>query len=102
MRQILEVLVSNAFVHGAGTVTIEAGERIGGVAIEVTDEGPGLDADTWARCSVAGGAATDRPGPHGMGLPLATTLAESLGGRLLLREPGPHPRFTLLLLAPEA
>lgn len=108
VRQVLEVLVSNAFVHGLGTVTVAASQRVGGVAVDVTDEGPGITVPPEQL--FAGTAATPEPSTqrghhrhaseagHGMGLPLAASLAVTAGGRLLLRNTGPHPRFTLLLL----
>lgn len=109
VRQILEVLVSNAFVHGAGTVTIAASQRVGGVAIDVTDEGPGITVppdQLFADHPAAPEAPTHRGSPrhgvapgHGMGLPLAASLAVTAGGRLLLRNTGPNPRFTLILLS---
>jgi signal transduction histidine kinase len=117
VRQILEVLVSNAFVHGAGTVTVAASQRVGGVAVDVTDEGPGITTppdQLFADPFTSSEPASDQPPDpsshrvhprhatatgHGMGLPLAASLAVTAGGRLLLRNTGPHPRFTLLLLS---
>lgn len=109
VRQILEVLVSNAFVHGAGTVTVSASGHVGGVAIEVTDEGAGVSVpsdtlftatpDIAAPDRTTSGLGLDGAHVHGMGLPLAASLAVTAGGRLLLRNTGPHPRFTLLLLS---
>ena len=108
VRQILEVLVSNAFVHGSGVVVVSAAKRIGGVAIDVSDEGPGLTGatvDAFYANSDTAAAGTMRAVPgtggHGIGLSLARTLAESAGGRLILRNAGPKPRFSLLLVAPD-
>ena len=42
VRQILDVLVSNALHHGSGTVTIDVHDTGAVVAIDVSDEGPGL------------------------------------------------------------
>ena len=108
VRQILEVLVSNAFVHGSGVVVVSTAKRIGGVAIDVSDEGPGL---TDAAASVFHNnvdvafpgtmRAVSDAGVHGIGLSLARNLADSAGGRLILRNAGPNPRFSLLLVAPD-
>jgi signal transduction histidine kinase len=109
VRQVLEVLVSNALVHGRGEVTVRVGETPGGIAVDVVDEGDGITGDLEA---VFGGRGDVTPstspgGPsggshHGIGLPLARSLAEAEGGRLLLRNAGPRPRFSLLLPAPDA
>ncbi|WP_131742251.1 HAMP domain-containing sensor histidine kinase [Actinomadura roseirufa] len=125
VRQILGVLVDNALVHGAGRVTVEVGDIGGGIAIDVSDEGPGIaePADGGAldvfarrhRADARGRADGAEAGPeddaeeageegrgsgegHGIGLALARGLAEAEGGRLVLRAPSP-PIFTLLLPA---
>jgi signal transduction histidine kinase len=91
IRQILEVLVDNAITHGRGRITVEAGDVGTGLAIDVSDEGPGIadGDDVFARRKSSGRG-------HGIGLALARSLAEAEGGRLVLRRPAP-PIFTLLL-----
>jgi signal transduction histidine kinase len=90
VRQVLEVLVDNAVVHGAGTVTVRVRVVPGAVAIDVGDEGAGVaDARTvFAR---------QANGSHGIGLPLARSLAEAEGARLVLDHAGPRPVFTMIL-----
>jgi len=92
VRQVLAVLVDNAFQHGTGTVTVhvrDAGETI---AVDVGDEGSGL--------SVAETELFRRRTPgargHGIGLALARSLAEAEGGRLRLTRRQPTT-FTLFL-----
>jgi signal transduction histidine kinase len=90
VRQILEVLLTNALDHGAGVVTLRARQGPGAVIIDVADEGTAyLDGNTIFDRRV--GRST------GIGLALARTLAEAEGGRLVLDRPGPHPAFSLIL-----
>ncbi|MEU6643669.1 HAMP domain-containing sensor histidine kinase [Saccharomonospora sp. NPDC046836] len=91
LRQILGILLDNAFHHGAGTVTVTARDAVGALAVDVSDEGagPAAGGNVFAhREPDAGG--------HGIGLPLARRLAEAEGGRLGLTTPSP-PTFTVLL-----
>jgi len=84
VRQILTVLLDNAFRHGSGTVTIRCRESHGAVAVDVVDEGdPQMLSDG-----------------DGLGLTLARSLASAEQGRLLLDRSGPGTRFTVLLPAP--
>ncbi len=91
IRQILNVLVDNAFTHGSGTVTVTARDAGGTLAIDVTDEGRLDDenADPFARRG-------PRHNGHGIGLALARSLAEAEAGRLFLGSADPTT-FTLLL-----
>ena len=93
LRQILDVLVDNAWHHGAGEIGVRARHTTGGMVIDVTDEGPGI---TGAPDSVFHRRA---PGAthHGIGLALARSLAEAEGLRLTLVEPGPKPVFSIFL-----
>ncbi len=97
VRQILDVLVSNAVRHGDGVVTVAARNVPGGVAIEVVDEGRGVPGDSDAIFTRRGSAGED----HGIGLALARSLAEAEGGRLLLRPDHPGATFVLLFSTPE-
>ncbi len=94
VRQILAVLVDNATTHGHGTVTIAVREAAGAVAVDVTDEGPGVQVPE----SLLFSRRADRRDGHGIGLALARRLAEAEQGRLELTHPSP-PTFTLLLPA---
>jgi signal transduction histidine kinase len=92
VRQVLAVLVDNATTHGAGTVAVTAREASGAVAIDVSDEGPGVDQSG----SLLFARRADHRNGHGIGLALARRLAESEQGRLHLSQSSP-PVFTLLL-----
>ena len=98
VRQILEVLVSNAAATAPARVTVAAHNIAGGVAVEVSDEGPGVtddpdDAIFTRRDSAEQG--------HGIGLSLARSLAEAEDGRLLLRPGRPGATFALLFSSPD-
>ena len=89
--QIIDVLVDNAIVHGAGTIELTYRQTPGGVAIDVSDDGPGISIEhseqIFRRRHGSG---------HGIGLSLARSLAEADGGRLLLTSHQPT-RFTLII-----
>ncbi|TFV53938.1 HAMP domain-containing histidine kinase [Geodermatophilus sp. DF01-2] len=94
VRQVLGVLVDNATTHGRGTVTVAVREATGAVAVDVSDEGPGVrdpEGILFARQA-------DRRDGHGIGLALARRLSEAEQGRLHLTQVSP-PVFTLLLPA---
>jgi signal transduction histidine kinase len=89
IRQILNVLVDNAFTHGEGTVSVTARDAGDALAIDVSDEGDGVEPGREVFVRRQNG-----PNGHGIGLALARSLAEADGGRLVLRE---GATFTLLL-----
>jgi signal transduction histidine kinase len=92
--QILNVLLDNALRHGTGTVTITARGISEAVALDVSDEGSiAADPKTlFARQTLDGSG-------HGIGLPLAHSVAEACGGRLRLAADSPTT-FSVLLPAP--
>jgi signal transduction histidine kinase len=92
--EIVDVLVGNAHVHGAGAVTLTVRELDGWLALDVADQGLGFAGDPEQAMST-------RPTAdgHGIGLALARTLAHAEGGRLVVTSPGPAPVLTLLLRA---
>jgi signal transduction histidine kinase len=92
IRQVLAVLVDNATTHGAGTVRVSVREASGAVAIDVSDEGPGVQEPASALFA----RRADQHDGHGIGLALARRLAEAEQGRLDLTRSTP-PVFTLLL-----
>jgi signal transduction histidine kinase len=98
LRQVLDVLFDNALRHGQGIVTLAVREAADSVVVDVSDEGS-LPAALLGSDPFARGTTTREPGaPGGFGLPLARSLAERVGGRLVLATSTPT-RFTLLLNA---
>jgi signal transduction histidine kinase len=94
VRQLLNVLVDNATVHGEGTVAVTVRETAGALAIDVSDDGSPITLTDDALFNRLGQSADG----HGIGLSLARRLAEAEGGRLRLSCAAP-PTFTLLLPA---
>lgn len=94
VRQVLGVLVDNATTHGRGTVTVAVREAPGAVAVDVSDEGPGVRDPEGVLFT----READRRDGHGIGLALARRLVEADQGRLTLTRVSP-PVFTLLLPA---
>lgn len=89
LRQVLDVLLDNSVAHGSGPVVVHA--RVAGdwLLLDVSDAG---SVDQTAEQVFARGHGRGT----GLGLPLARSLAESVGGRLVLADAAPT-RFTLAL-----
>jgi len=90
--QLLDNLVDNALVHGAGPVEVSAAVEAGHVRIQVSDSGPGVAPEWRARIFEAfergpGPVAVDaaRRGA-GVGLAVCRAIARVHGGELGLRE----------------
>ena len=94
LRQALDVLLDNSLAHGAGPVRVQA--RVAGdwLLVDVGDDGAvtGAPEELFVRGQGRG---------SGLGLSLARSLAESVGGRLVLADAAPT-RFTLALPVQES
>jgi two-component system, OmpR family, sensor kinase len=88
LEQALGNLVDNALRHGAGAIRLDAVEHDGQVELHVRDEGPGLPPDflphAFERFSRADPARTR--GGAGLGLALASAIAEAHGGSAQVAE----------------
>jgi signal transduction histidine kinase len=87
LSQVIATLLDNALVHGAGSVTIRTSRTPKFVVIEVRDEGKGVPADLAPRIferNVSG-----KPGGTGLGLALASSIAATEGGKVVLVRPRP-------------
>lgn len=85
LRQLLRNLVSNAAKHGGTDIAITAYSRDGVGVIEVIDDGPGVSAEVEARLfhryvHADGSAIVE--GSVGLGLAIARSFAENMGGDL--------------------
>ncbi|MFN0283322.1 MAG: sensor histidine kinase [Kineosporiaceae bacterium] len=94
LRTVLDVLLDNTMVHGAGPVRVVVRAVEGAVLVEVRDAGPGVPGDP-RRIFVRRSA--DATGT-GIGLALARSLVEADGGRLELVRAVPAT-FALVLPA---
>lgn len=98
IRQILDVLVSNALEHGAGGVTVRARHVRDGLALDVADEGPGTSAASLRQVREREPAS----GHTGIGMSIAYALAETQGARIVLDHDGPRPIFSVVLAGSSA
>jgi signal transduction histidine kinase len=101
LRQVVDNLVANALVHGAGAdVTIRVNRTAEAVEIAVSDTGPGIRSDDIARIFEVGIRLSDGTPGSGLGLPLARAIVEAHGGALEIEsEPGAGTTFTITLPA---
>lgn len=90
LYRILLNLMRNAAeaVHEGGTIRVEAQRKGRHVLVDVSDDGPGIDADVTARLFQPFASAA-RPGGTGLGLAIARDLARAHGGDVSLAETGP-------------
>jgi two-component system OmpR family sensor kinase len=109
LHQVVAALVHNALQHTPPSVAIEVTGRsqLGGVALEVTDHGAGMDAETAAHAFerfYRGDHSRSRDsGGSGLGLAIAKSIVEAHGGRIALHTaPGEGCRFTIALPGPGA
>jgi two-component system OmpR family sensor kinase len=92
-------LIDNALKYTSGPVHVGVRSDNGVVAIDVADEGPGIDAETAGRVfdRFYRGAQRDVAG-SGLGLAIAKRAIERAGGTLVLESvPGKGSRFTISL-----
>ena len=102
-EQVLSNLLHNAIKLSppGGRVVVSASSGEAKVTVTVTDDGPGLDAQSAQRIFEPF-FRIDREAPgSGLGLAVAKKLAELQGGRIVVEsEPGKGSRFSLELEAP--
>jgi signal transduction histidine kinase len=90
--QAVDVLLSNALMHGGGAIRVDVTAVDGAMCVTVADQGVGIAEESRATLF------SRRPDDngHGIGLALARTLVEAEGGRLDLVQPRP-PVFEFIL-----
>ena len=99
-KQVVLILLDNAFTHTDGEITIETQVNPHSVAIGIRDAGPGIDPRVLPHIFerfYRGDDARTKPGT-GLGLPIARNLIESQGGALEVEStPGEGSAFTITL-----
>ncbi|MDN3059738.1 HAMP domain-containing sensor histidine kinase [Streptomyces sp. SRF1] len=102
LERVVGPPLSNAVRYARSTVTVTARRVPGGVAIDITDDGPGVPQAFAGELFQPGRRADPGDGHHGagLGLPLARRLARSVGGEVSY-DAGHRPgaRFTVTLPA---
>jgi signal transduction histidine kinase len=96
IRQVIRNLVRNADRHGGPSRTLRTVAGDGVVAIQVSDDGPGVPGEVLARLfePFSHGA---KPGSLGLGLAVSRKLARAMGGDLHYRREGETTIFELEL-----
>lgn len=95
VRQVVDVLLENALVHGAGPVTVRLRLHDGTIRLAVEDHGAGIFEADRARIFERG---VSLSASSGVGLAVARELARDGGGDLRLAQSRP-PRFECSLPA---
>jgi signal transduction histidine kinase len=87
--QVLLNLLSNAAKFcepGTGRVEISLSEQAGGLRVDVSDNGPGIDPEDqeaiFDKFRQVGDTLTDKPHGSGLGLHISRKIVEHFGGRL--------------------
>jgi signal transduction histidine kinase/BarA-like signal transduction histidine kinase len=109
VRQILLNLGNNAIKFTArGEVALRSADTPNGVVLEISDTGPGMNADQQARLfqrfeQADGARTTLRYGGSGLGLAISQELAAAMGGRIAVHsQAGLGSTFRVLLPLPSA
>lgn len=102
LRQVVRNLVSNAIKHGGDRITVEAATRGPEFVCSVVDDGEGVPADIQERLFqryVHDGKEAILAGSVGLGLNIARSLCEEMGGSLEYEHVAGETRFTMRLPA---
>jgi two-component system OmpR family sensor kinase len=102
LRQVLMILLDNAHRYGGAKVALRLVQDPDGYRVDVSDNGPGLDAEDLAHVFerfYRGQSAVQRYGAGvGLGLPVAKAIVEAHGGMMsVASKPGEGLTATFLL-----
>jgi signal transduction histidine kinase len=98
LRQVLDNLLTNAFVHGGGAAVVVRAARAGeDVHVSVSDAGPGIPTAEHEKIFELGFHTGEPPGA-GLGLALVHAIVEAHGGSIAVDStPGSGATFTVVL-----
>lgn len=105
LRQVVDNLIANALAHGTtgSPVAVRTRRSKGGVAIAVSDTGPGIPQDELARIFDLGVRLDADERGSGLGLTLSRAIVHDHGGELeVASTPGTGSTFTIVLPARSA
>jgi len=107
LRQVLMILLDNAHRYGGAKIALRLAQDPDGFRVDVSDNGPGLDAEDLAHVFerfYRGQSAVQRYGAGvGLGLPVAKAIVEAHGGMMsVVSEPGAGLTASFLLPARSA
>ncbi|NMH95921.1 sensor histidine kinase [Pseudonocardia acidicola] len=102
LGRAVTALVDNAVRHAIHEVTVAVHAGNGQVAVDVLDDGSGIDAESaprlFERFASGGAGPTDGRRHYGLGLALVSEIAAAHGGRVeLLARPGPGAALRIQL-----
>lgn len=98
IRQVLRNLVSNAAKHGGTKMAVVGRSTLTGYELSVVDDGPGVSEEIEARLFeryIHDGSRALLAGSVGLGLNIARSLAEAMGGSLTYARRGDKTWFTV-------
>jgi two-component system sensor histidine kinase BaeS len=100
LRQALDNLIANALAHGgsAGAVAVRTTRSKDGIAIAVSDSGPGVAPDELERIFDLGVRLDANSSGSGLGLAVSRAIVDAHGGSLEVEStPGAGSTFTIVL-----
>jgi signal transduction histidine kinase len=86
LRQLFGNLLDNAIRHAATRVTVTLERGLESATVRVANDGPPIEAADRERIFERFVRLEQGPGGAGLGLPIARTIAEAHGGRLVLED----------------
>jgi signal transduction histidine kinase len=103
LRRVIANIVGNSAVHGGETITVTARREGDEIAIDVHDDGPGIDPDQAERIfdRFYKSDTSRTQGGSGLGLAIAREHARAMGGDIDL-DPGPGRGATFTICLPIA